>query len=656
MDLRRFAFFALSLIFVLPYAASQTVASAPTSPTAVAASAPTAVPPLVPYSGIALSSQGKPLSGEASVTFLIYKDEQGGEALWMESQTVAVDGLGHYRVQLGATSPSGLPSDLFATGEARWLEVQIAGEPAQSRVLLASVPYALKAADATTLGGLPASAFALVGPKTGGTVAAGGGTVAAGPNGALPDAGSPVTTTGGTAGYLPKFSGATTILDSEIFDTGSKIGIGTKTPRSLLEGQAAASKALGPVFTLTNTLGGLGAESALDFNTLLPSTAGIYNPMIRIVAQDANQYSDNLLFQSNKPGAQNNGLQTNMVITSAGLVGIGTTTPTSQLQVNGGVTATSFAGSGSGLTGVVASNASELGGLPASAFAQLGASNIFTASQTVNGSLRAASFVGNGSGLTGVTAANASELGGLAPGAYAMLAANNSFTGNQTITGNLSGSGTVSAGVVNAATAFDLGGSLFAFGSQTNRNVSLGFAGNLTTTGTFNTASGYYALSSNTTGVDNTATGAYALLNNTTGDSNTASGGLALYYNTTGYENTASGFAALQSNTTGGENTASGAYALLNNTTGNSNTASGFQALEFNTTGWYNTASGVDALYSNTTGSDNTASGLEALYSNTTGIGNAASGPMRSTTTPRGLATLPAAIMRSTTTPRATPT
>jgi hypothetical protein len=94
---------------------------------------------------------------------MIFKNETGGEPLFAETQTVALDSTGHYKVQLGATLPNGLPQDLFSTGEARWLEVQVAGEAPQPRALLVSVPYALKAGDATTLGGLPASAYALAG-------------------------------------------------------------------------------------------------------------------------------------------------------------------------------------------------------------------------------------------------------------------------------------------------------------------------------------------------------------------------------------------------------------------------------------------------------------------------------------------------------------
>lgn len=69
-----------------------------------------------------------------------------------------------YNVQLGSTLPNELPTDLFDSGEARWLGVQPEGQAEQPRVLLLSVPYALKAADADSLGGLPLSAFVLATP------------------------------------------------------------------------------------------------------------------------------------------------------------------------------------------------------------------------------------------------------------------------------------------------------------------------------------------------------------------------------------------------------------------------------------------------------------------------------------------------------------
>ena len=218
MNVRALALSTLLSALVLPYAASQT-----TGP-AVAASASTAVPPLVPYTG-----QVEGRTGHASATFLIYKDQQGGEPLFAESQTISFDASGHYKVQLGAANPNGLPSELFATGEARWLEVQVAGEPAQPRVLLASVPYALKAAEAATLGGLPASAFALAGNRELSNLA-----IHNAGNGVAPDAASTVTTTGGTSNTIAKFSGSNAIVNSIVYDNGTNVGIGTTSPTATL--------------------------------------------------------------------------------------------------------------------------------------------------------------------------------------------------------------------------------------------------------------------------------------------------------------------------------------------------------------------------------------------------------------------------------------
>ena len=61
-----------------------------------------------------------------------------------------------------------MPLDLFTTTESRWLEVEI-DQVKQPRILLGSVPYALKSADADTLGGLPASAYLRVNPSTSST-------------------------------------------------------------------------------------------------------------------------------------------------------------------------------------------------------------------------------------------------------------------------------------------------------------------------------------------------------------------------------------------------------------------------------------------------------------------------------------------------------
>ena len=105
------------------------------------------------------------------------------------------------------------------------------------------------------------------------------------------------------------------------------------------------------------------------------------------------------------------------------------------------------------------------------------------------------------------------------------------------------------------------------------------------TTGGQNTAVGNAALENNTTAVNNTAVGVNALLNNTTASNNTAVGTGALLNNTIGTQNTAVSRSALQSNTTGSYDTAVGVNALLNNTTASNNTAVGYQAGDIITTG-----------------------------------------------------------------------
>lgn len=70
---------------------------------------------------------------------------------------------------LGATKSDGLPMEFFTSNEARWVGVQPQGQNEQPRVLLVSAPYALKASDAETLGGKPASADVLSAPGTGST-------------------------------------------------------------------------------------------------------------------------------------------------------------------------------------------------------------------------------------------------------------------------------------------------------------------------------------------------------------------------------------------------------------------------------------------------------------------------------------------------------
>jgi hypothetical protein len=125
------------------------------------------IPRLIKFSGTAKDEAGKPMSGILGMTFALYKEEQGGSPLWLETQNVQADANGHYTALLGSATADGVPLSLFSSAEVHWISTQIAGQPEQGRVLLLSVPYALKAADAETLGGLPVSAFVQTDPSAG---------------------------------------------------------------------------------------------------------------------------------------------------------------------------------------------------------------------------------------------------------------------------------------------------------------------------------------------------------------------------------------------------------------------------------------------------------------------------------------------------------
>ncbi|MGD0179180.1 MAG: hypothetical protein ABSC15_05135 [Terriglobales bacterium] len=200
--------------------------------TAASNSSPTStqVPRLIKFSGLAQDESKKPLSGVVGITFSLYKDQQGGSPLWVETQNVQVDASGHYTAMLGSASAEGVPLSLFSSGEAHWISTQVSGHAESARVLLLSVPYALKAADAETLGGLPASAFIHANP--GGVAAPAGSRVSSAAAGKL----APATVTGsGTKNFVPLWTGTATLGNSTIYETGGKVGLGTKTPQAELD-------------------------------------------------------------------------------------------------------------------------------------------------------------------------------------------------------------------------------------------------------------------------------------------------------------------------------------------------------------------------------------------------------------------------------------
>jgi trimeric autotransporter adhesin len=265
------------------------------------------VPRLVKISGIAKDEIGKPRTGTVGVTLAIYKEPVEGAPLWLETQNVELDEQGRYTVLLGATQNEGLPLGLFTAGEQRWLGVRVnlPGEMEQPRVLLVSVPYALKAADADTVGGMPASAFALAGTatQTSGNAKTGAKTT----SGTTKTAAAAATIGGGgTPNVVTKFDGTgANVINSSISDNGSRI-------------TAAEGIDFGSDFSFVGN-----AEPAATGRVQMFDRA-----FVGFVIRGLNVLFETLQGSPAVPTEV-------MRVTQAGNVGIGTSAPASKLDVRG---------------------------------------------------------------------------------------------------------------------------------------------------------------------------------------------------------------------------------------------------------------------------------------------------------------------------------
>jgi len=196
------------------------------------AEAPAAAAPVVPqqvrYSGKLAERAGQTVDA----VFRIYAVQQDGEPLWTEAQRFTVAEDGSYSVLLGSATTAGLPQAVFAAGQARWLGVSVERAPELDRVMLASVPYAMKSADAEALAGHAAADFVtqdeLAQLRLTQVEAQ-----RAEASGITPNTSGAVTGSG-TAGTVPLWTGALTQGNSIITQVGSNVGINEPAPGSTL--------------------------------------------------------------------------------------------------------------------------------------------------------------------------------------------------------------------------------------------------------------------------------------------------------------------------------------------------------------------------------------------------------------------------------------
>ncbi|HEV2350283.1 MAG TPA: hypothetical protein VG028_10610 [Terriglobia bacterium] len=342
----------------------------PGTSSALTAGPQAVVPRLMKFSGLLRDAIGKPLSGTVDVTFALYNTEAGGTPLWYETQSVQVDESGRYTALLGVMHSDGLPIDLFTSGEVRWLGIQVGVESEQQpRVLLVSVPYALKAGDAATLGGKPASAYVLSESQNGATSSATNSlTSGKTQTGTSPkdQKGRTTNTTALTpcasvtsdglaiANSIPMFTSVCNVESSVITQVNGSVGIGTASPQAALDVQGGSiivrqggswpvilAQSFGSVFTITN--GGTN-QMAFDFNGNLG--VGTTSPLGRVhvqngplVLQDGGAWPLSMEQGYGSVFTISNGGAPRMAIDALGNVGIGTMAPSSMLDVAGEINA-----------------------------------------------------------------------------------------------------------------------------------------------------------------------------------------------------------------------------------------------------------------------------------------------------------------------------
>lgn len=400
--------------------------------------------------------RGGPLaSATAGVTFAIYKQQDGGAPVWMETQNVTTDAAGNYSVLLGSTTAAGLPSDLFSQQEQRWLGVLVQSEAEQPRVLLVSVPYAFHASEAERLAGHSISEFITAdslqtavqqqlqqgnSPNTAnGESAAGSSNKRSGALAATQPATNFMDSTnnqvvGVTQNGSGKAINATALKGNAIVGTttattGSATGVyGTSSAPNgygIIASETAAtgtSTSYGIYGSAASTLGvGIRAVASATAGTtygLMGSSSSSSGTGIKATADATTGNTFGLQVGASSPASTVAWFQNTATSTVTGPLIVARTRMTgAQFTVDGGANVTSSGWlSGNRLISTVATgtaplqvtsttvvpnlNASLLGGQPAGSYATLGA-NIFTGNQTVNNNVTVSGQVGIGTQTPG---------------------------------------------------------------------------------------------------------------------------------------------------------------------------------------------------------------------------------------------------------------
>jgi hypothetical protein len=549
---------------------------------------------VITFSGTLKQGNGQPRYGTFGITFSLYAGQEGGDALWRESQTVQTDEQGHYTVLMGSTQNGGLPLELFGTGKAQWLGVEVQGEEEQPRAVLVAVPYALKAADADTVGGKPLSSFVLYEDleKAPEKMVTASEIIAQGTSSGA--AGSTGSRSSLTAGGAKPQANSSKIGRASYHDTDSNSFFGFNAGYNFISGSANSFFGYEAAYS----------SVTLNDNSFFGSGAGYSNTV------DGNSF-----FGKDSGRANTTGLGNSFFGTLAG-------------RYNTDASANSFVGHSAGFWNSNGNNNSFFG-YQAGYNNQSGSDNSYFGysagrNASVNFSSKS-SFFGSNSGYSAYGSEN--SFFGFNSG-YSNIGNENSFFGSNA--GYSNSSATKNSFVGNRAGYYNTTGnenSFLGYGAGYYNNASQnsfvgGYSGYSNTKGSSNSFFGYNAGYANTSGSYNSYFGASAGKSATSFTSGNSFFGYIAGFSNTADNNSFVGNSAGYSNTVGSNNAFVGYNAGYSNASGSNNSFYGTNAGKSNHNANGNSFVGYSAGYSNTEGSGNAFFGYNAGYSNTSGSGN----------------------------------
>ncbi|MGE0635075.1 MAG: tail fiber domain-containing protein [Bacteroidia bacterium] len=263
------------------------------------------------YQGVARDNSGNVLPNQAvGLQIKLRSGSSGGAVVYQEAHTASTNAFGLFNVQIGGgTVQSGTFSSIAWGSNTYYVEVLMDASGGTSYTSmgtqqLVSVPYALNAKSAANVSG--------------------------------------------TTNYVSKFTSGTTLGNSQLFDDGVAVGIGTTSAayNKLSVYGAASSAANGPHQSFfagtdpypTMQLMNWGAtEQALMFSSYL-ATANDWTSSTADGNFMIHRFGDRLNFEYASGVAPGNSIGWNngMVLSNAGNVGVGTTAPTSRFSVRSG--------------------------------------------------------------------------------------------------------------------------------------------------------------------------------------------------------------------------------------------------------------------------------------------------------------------------------